>query len=113
MDWVVNQQIPGHGMGLPFILALRDKKLVLWQEHIYDILLAVDTDGDGVKETLWGQPFHARDFFLSGVMRQYMSVNGGAAAPARGPSALICLCHLVSSALAKLEYQRTADPGIC
>ena len=72
---VVNQQIPGHGME-SFILALRDKKLVLWQEHIYDILLAVDTDGDGVKETLWGQPFHARDFFLSGVMRQYMPVNG-------------------------------------
>jgi hypothetical protein len=72
---VVNQQIPGYGMD-SFILALRDKKLVLWQEHFYDILLAVDTDNDGVKETLWGQPFHARDFFLSGAVRQYMPVNG-------------------------------------
>jgi hypothetical protein len=72
---VVNQQVPGRGME-SFILALRDRKLVVWQDHIYDILLAVDTDGDGIKETLWSQPFHARDFFHGGAVQQYVPVNG-------------------------------------
>lgn len=72
---VVNQQVATGGME-SFILVLQTRKLAVWQEYLYEILLAVDTDGDGVKETLWGQPFDANDFFRSGAARRYLMGHG-------------------------------------
>jgi hypothetical protein len=67
---VVNRQA-GDGTVDSFILTLQGQRLVVWREHLDDILLAVDTDGDGVKESLWGQPFDQRGFFRRGLIRQY------------------------------------------
>jgi hypothetical protein len=97
---VVNQQIPGHRMQ-SFILVLRDKKLLMWQEYIEDILLAVDTDGDGIKETLWGQPFHYREFFHRGAARQYAAVNG--ALQPQGPVSVPDAFRATGAALAQLS----------
>jgi hypothetical protein len=74
---VVNRQVPDGTLD-SFILTLQDKRLVLWREHVEDILLAVDTDGDGVKESLWGQPFDRDRFFRRGLVRQYTVTADGA-----------------------------------
>jgi hypothetical protein len=72
---VVNRQIPDGTMD-SFVLVLQGQNLVLLHEHLYDILLAMDMDGDGVKESLWGQQFDHRYFFRRGIVRQYTLANG-------------------------------------
>ena len=59
-----------------FLLVLQSRQLVLQQRGISDILLAVDTDGDGVNESLWGQRFDGKRFFRYGQVRQYELRNG-------------------------------------
>ena len=67
---VVNRQVPDGTLD-SFILTWQGQKLGMWQEHLDDILLAVDTDGDNVKDTIWGQPFDQDNFFRRGTVRQY------------------------------------------
>lgn len=73
---VVNWQKPDAGELDTFILTLQSQSLEVWQERISDILLAVDTDGDGAKETLWGQPFNERSFFSPGIVHAYTTTAG-------------------------------------
>lgn len=71
---VVNRQI---GTGIDsFVLILQEQRLALWQEHLDNILLAVDTDGDSVNDSLWGQPFDQRRFFREGIAQQYVLADG-------------------------------------
>jgi hypothetical protein len=73
---VVNRQVPDGSVD-SFILTLQGQRLVMWQDHLEDILLAVDTDGDSIKETLWGQPFDLENFFRRRVIRQYTVTERG------------------------------------
>ena len=57
-------------------LALQGNRLVRQQKGLSDILLAVDTNGDGVNDSVWGQSFDNRDFFRPGQVRQYELRNG-------------------------------------
>ena len=59
-----------------FFLVLQGNRLVRQQKGLSDILLAVDTDGDGVNESVWGQGFDNKDFFRRGQVRQYELRNG-------------------------------------
>jgi hypothetical protein len=71
---VVNRQTGPNDMD-SFVLVLQEQHLALWQEHLNTILLAVDTDGDGVNESVWGQPFDQREFFRQGTVQQYVIVD--------------------------------------
>ena len=68
---VVNRYNPSRRGMDSFFLALRDNQLVRQQKGLSDILLAVDTDGDGVNDSVWGQRFDNKDFFRRGQVRQY------------------------------------------
>ena len=59
-----------------FFLVLQGRRLVRQQKGLSDILLVVDIDGDGVKESVWGQSFDGDDFFRPGQVRQYQLTNG-------------------------------------
>src|SRR6266851_2440707 len=48
------------------ILATKDKKAAVAVENVSEILLAVDTSGDGVKKVLWAQSFVENGFFKQG-----------------------------------------------
>ncbi|PYM93935.1 MAG: hypothetical protein DME04_10360 [Candidatus Rokuibacteriota bacterium] len=59
-----------------FILASKDKKPVLVVEDVSDILLAMDTNGDGVKKALWMQSFAQTGFFKQGDAQRAVLRNG-------------------------------------
>jgi hypothetical protein len=67
---VVNRHVLGKGMD-SFVLTLQGQQLVLWREHWPAILLAVDGDGDGVKESVWSQSFDREWFFHRGLVQQW------------------------------------------
>ena len=73
---VVNRYSPNRGGMDSFFLVLEGRQLVRQQKALPDILLAVDTDGDGVNDSLWGQRFDGKDFFRPGQVRQYELRNG-------------------------------------
>ncbi len=73
---VVNRYSPNRRGMDSFFLALQGNRLVRQQKGLSDILLAVDTDGDGVNESIWGQLFDGKDFFRRGQVRQYELRNG-------------------------------------
>lgn len=73
---VVNRYSPRRRGMDSFFLALQGNRLVRQQKGLPDILLAVDTDGDGVNESVWGQGFDNRDFFRRGQVREYELRNG-------------------------------------
>ena len=73
---VVNRYSPNRGGMDSFFLVLQGRQLVRQQKGLSDILLAVDADGDGVNESLWGQRFDGKDFFRRGQVRQYELRNG-------------------------------------
>ena len=73
---VVNRYSPRRKGMDSFFLALNGNRLVRQQKGLSDILLAVDTDGDGVNETVWGQVFDNKDFFRRGQVREYELRNG-------------------------------------
>ena len=73
---VVNRYSPNRRGMDSFFLALQGNQLVRQQKGLSDILLAVDTDGDGVNESIWGQLFDGKDFFRRGQVRQYELRNG-------------------------------------
>ena len=59
-----------------FLLTLEGNELVRQQKGLPDILLAVDTDGDGLNDSIWGQRFDREDFFRRGQVRQYELRDG-------------------------------------
>ena len=73
---VVNRYSPNRQGMDSFFLVLQGRQLVRQQKGLSDILLAVDADGDGVNESLWGQRFDGKDFFRRGQVRQYELRNG-------------------------------------
>ena len=73
---VVNRYSPRRRGMDSFFLALQGNRLVRQQKGLSDILLAVDTDGDGVSESVWGQVFDNKDFFRRGQVREYGLRNG-------------------------------------
>lgn len=73
---VVNRYSSRRGGMDSLFLLWRGNQLIRQQKGLMDILLAVDTDGDGVNETVWGQRFDRDDFFRLGQVRQYAWQNG-------------------------------------
>lgn len=73
---VVNHYRVGHGMDA-YILTLQGQQLVPWQDGIPAILLAIDGDGDGTKETVWSQPFDRQWFFQRGRVQQWLLTSEG------------------------------------
>ena len=73
---VVNRYNPGRRGMDSFFLALNDNQLTRQQKGLRDILLAVDMDGDGVNESIWGQRFDRDGFFRRGQVRQYELRDG-------------------------------------
>jgi hypothetical protein len=67
---VVNHQVSQDGIDA-FILSLQDGKLGFWQRHAYETLLAVDSDGDGLNDKVWGQALDEETFFRRGRVRRY------------------------------------------
>jgi hypothetical protein len=59
-----------------FVLTTRGGKPVVLAENIGEILLAVDTEGTGVKRTLWGQDFAQATFWKKGQARQVTVRDG-------------------------------------
>jgi hypothetical protein len=57
------------------ILTFRNGRLQVLQNHIDVLLVAVDTNGDGVNDAVWGQPYDFSDFFATGRASLY-TFNG-------------------------------------
>lgn len=72
---VVNQQVDTEGVD-SFILALQGQRLAYWQKHIDETLLALDSDGDGVNDRIWGQRVDETEFFSRDRVREYVPGNG-------------------------------------
>lgn len=54
-----------------FVLVLQGQQLAYWQRHIDETLLAVDSDGDGINDRVWGQPFDQTLLFARDRVREY------------------------------------------
>src|SRR5690242_17563153 len=69
LDVVVNRYHPNQGILLKStILTTREGKPVALIDDVPQALLAMDTTGDGVKKTLWGQDFAQAGFFKKGAV---------------------------------------------
>lgn len=107
---VVNRYNPSRRGMDSFFLVLQGRQLLLQQKGLPDILLAVDTDGDGVNETLWGQRFDGKRFFRHGQTRQYDLRNGrlkrqrGLALPASFRATGAALAQLGASGSRQLVF---------
>ena len=67
LEVVVNRYHPNPGILLKsLILGTRQGKATVLVKDVPQILLALDTTGDGVKRTLWGQEFAQAGFFKKG-----------------------------------------------
>jgi len=58
------------------ILTYRNGRLQALQEHIDLLLVAVDTNGDGVNDAIWGTPYDLTEFFTTGRATLYAFDNG-------------------------------------
>jgi FG-GAP-like repeat len=58
------------------ILTYRNGRLQVLQEHIDVLVVALDADGDGINETVWGQAYDFNDFFATGRAALYVFDNG-------------------------------------
>jgi hypothetical protein len=58
------------------ILTYRNGRLQALQEHIDVLLIAVDTNGDGINDALWGSPYDLTNFFTEGRAALYAFDNG-------------------------------------
>src|SRR5262249_45123278 len=58
------------------ILTSKDQKPVVAVDDVNEILIAVDTNGDGVKKTLWAQSFAQTGFFKQGDATRMSLRNG-------------------------------------
>jgi hypothetical protein len=90
-----------------FILTLQDQRLVVWQEHLYDILLAMDTDGDGINDSVWSQPLDQQQFFRKGMAHQFVPANG--ALKRQGKPAIPSSFRATGAALARLSADGPRD----
>ena len=59
-----------------FILTTKGGKPAVLVEETQDFLLAVDANGDGIKKTLWVQPFTQNGFFKKGDAQRVTIKNG-------------------------------------
>jgi hypothetical protein len=67
LEVIVNRYHPNPGILLKsVILGTREGKYTVLAKDIAQILFAVDTTGEGVKKTLWGQDFQQTGFFKKG-----------------------------------------------
>jgi hypothetical protein len=74
---VANRYHPQTGVGLTsFVLTTRNGKPEPVAKDLGDILLAVDTKGTGVKDTLWRQRFTVDGFFMKGDAERWELRNG-------------------------------------
>jgi hypothetical protein len=84
LDVVVNRYHPNPGILLKStILTTRNGKPAVLVADVPQILLAMDTTGDGVKKTLWGQDFAQGGFFKKGQADRMVLRNGSLAADGR------------------------------
>jgi hypothetical protein len=84
LDVVANRYHPNPGIRLnSFILTTRNGRATVLAENIDQILLAVDADGDGIKKTLWWQPFSQDGFFKKGDVERVVLRNGKLVTEAR------------------------------
>ena len=84
LDVVVNTYNPNPAILLrSMVLTTRDQKPVPLLVDVAEILLAVDATGDGIKKTLWGQPFIQKGFFKAGDVLRYRFRNGKLVADGR------------------------------
>ena len=58
------------------ILTFRNGRLQPLQEHIDVLLVAVDTNGDGVNDAVWGTQYDLTEFFTTGRAALYAFDNG-------------------------------------
>ena len=58
------------------ILTYRNGRLQALQEYIDVLLVAVDTNGDGVNDAIWGSPYDLTEFFTTGRAALYAFDNG-------------------------------------
>ena len=79
LEVVANRYHPNPGILLTsFLLTTRDRRPTVLAEDIDQILIAVDPDGtgDGVKKTLWAQPFEQSGFWKKGAVER-VAIRGG------------------------------------
>jgi hypothetical protein len=77
LEVVANRFHPDPSVGLhSFILTTRNGKPAVLAKDLALILLAVDASGEGLKKTLWGQPFTQNGFFARGQVEQYALRDG-------------------------------------
>lgn len=82
LEVVVNRYLPNLGMA-SLILRAPPAPIRPVVNDVPALLLAVDEDGDGVKEALWGQAYDPQHLFAAGRVFRYR-YQGGELAPA-GP----------------------------
>ncbi|HEX2276280.1 MAG TPA: VCBS repeat-containing protein, partial [Candidatus Tectomicrobia bacterium] len=58
------------------VLTFRNGRLQALQEHIDVLLVALDSNGDGVNDTVWGAPYDLTEFFTEGRASLY-TFDGG------------------------------------
>lgn len=58
------------------VLTFRNGRLQALQEHIDVLLVALDSNGDGVNDTVWGAPYDLTEFFTEGRASLY-AFDGG------------------------------------
>jgi hypothetical protein len=58
------------------ILTYRNGRLQVLQDHIDVLLVAVDSDGDGVNDTVWAAQYDLSEFFTEGRATHYALDNG-------------------------------------
>jgi hypothetical protein len=66
-----------------FVLTTAAGKPALLVDNVGDILLAVDPTGEGLKKTLWAQPFEPKGFFKQGDVRRVVLRDGKLVADGR------------------------------
>ncbi|MBI4590130.1 MAG: hypothetical protein HY725_14955 [Candidatus Rokubacteria bacterium] len=89
LEVVVNRYVQHEQAGgfTSFILTTRGGKAAVVVENIGEILLAVDASGEGIKQTLWAQPFTPDGFFQKGRAERVVLKSGALVrnAPVRVP----------------------------
>jgi hypothetical protein len=84
LDVVVNRYHPNQGILLKStILTTRDGKPAVLASDVPQILLAMDTTGDGLKKALWGQDFVQAGFFKRGAVDRLVLREGALVADGR------------------------------
>ena len=77
LDVVVNRYHPNPRLLMnSFILTTKGGKPAVLADEVPDVLLAVDVNGDGIKKTLWAQPFSQNGFFKKGDAQRVSLKDG-------------------------------------